>query len=258
MGLEAGVSCSWGGADRPVSSGGSSTPSCNLTWGGKGVRGGEGSSLCGGGSPTQAWIQSAPLSSLSPGRPVAPDLLLGPINKSRIPPFFLPPIPPVAAQTFRKLVSLGQQEVDGVPMLINQLLALELSRKEGGENRGGAGRGEPGRRPRVACLTSATGMLTGCVSLRVMESGDTVKSARRHRVEGGFGVHRDEGRTDGRTGSHHSRWPRRPAQDHEETPSLARTVQASGTHSAVFISTSCFFSHVSPTLSCFFFWTRAP
>lgn len=130
VGLEAGVSCSWGGADGLVSSGGSSTPSCNLTWGWKGGEGGVGSSLCGGGSPTQAWIQSAPFSSLSPGRPVAPALLLGPINKSRIPPFFLTPIPPVAAQTFRKLISLGQQEVDGVPVLINQLLALELSRRK--------------------------------------------------------------------------------------------------------------------------------
>lgn len=51
----------------------------------------------------------------------------------------------------------------------------------------------------MARLTSATGMVTGCVSLRVMESGDTVKSARRHRVEGRSDVHRDEGRTDGRT-----------------------------------------------------------
>lgn len=38
MGPETGVSCSRGGADRPVSSGGSSPPSCNLTWGWKTLR----------------------------------------------------------------------------------------------------------------------------------------------------------------------------------------------------------------------------
>lgn len=32
-------------------------------------------------------------------------------------------------QTFKKVISLGQQEVKGVPMLVEQLLTLELSRE---------------------------------------------------------------------------------------------------------------------------------
>lgn len=67
-------------------------------------------------------------------------------------------------------------------MLINQLLALELSRRKEERTEDGAG-GLNQDCVCVACFTSATGMLMGCVSLRVMVSGDTVKSGVRDTAE---------------------------------------------------------------------------
>lgn len=58
------------------------------------------------------------------------------LSKPRIPSF--PPVltPHLATsvsvepQTFQKVISLGQQEVKGVPVLVEQLLTLELSREK--------------------------------------------------------------------------------------------------------------------------------
>lgn len=105
---------------------------------------------------------------------------------------------------------------------------------------------------RVACFTSATGMVMGCVSLRVMASGDTVKSGQRHSVEGRVDGHREDGQTDGRTVGVSPLSAATPVGSGPRGDAVSRPYCSSiWDTQRVLISTSCFLAPVSHSLA---FW----